>query len=223
MRLVHERASRSPIASREGAAYVEFLLAFMPLFVLFLGIVQVSLLFAADLVVKHAAYRATRAAIVVLDDDPRYYRGEDRNALDGRHATRADVVYQLSRGGVGVQSGEIPQVVGSGPAPSRRASIELAAALVLLPLAPRDGDSVADAIGSEGLQSAIDETLARLDVDFVRRPSPSYRDAEPITVRVRYRFACRVPLVRALVCDQGGRWLVGEDTLPNQRARLEYR
>src|SRR5690606_6628936 len=62
MRLVHERASRSPIASREGAAYVEFLLAFMPLFVLFLGIVQVSLLFAADLVVKHAAYRATRAA-----------------------------------------------------------------------------------------------------------------------------------------------------------------
>src|SRR5690606_30203819 len=129
------------------------------------GIVQVSLLFAADLVVKHAAYRATRAAVVVLDDDPRYYRGEDRNAIGGRRATRADVVHRLARSGVGVASGEIPRVGGSGPAPSRRASVELAAAMVLLPLAPRDGDSVADAIGSEGLARAIDETLARLDVD----------------------------------------------------------
>ncbi len=214
---------RSLARDTRGAAYVEFLLAFVPLFVLFLGIVQVALLFSADLVVKHAAYRATRAAVVILDDDPREYRGEARNAIDGAPATREEVMHRLSRGGVGVGSGEIPRAM-RGASPSRRGSIELAAALVLLPLAARERDaSVAGAIGSDGLDRAIDDTLSRLNVDFVARPSARYRPAEPITVRVRYRVACRVPVVRNLVCRSGSHWLVGEDSLPNQRAELEYR
>lgn len=207
-----------------GAAYVEFLVAFVPLFVLFLGVVQVSLLFSADLVVKHAAYRATRAAVVVLDDDPRHYRGEERNALGGAPVSPADVVHRLSRGGIGVESGEIPLAVRTTAPPSRRASVELAAALVLLPLAAQERErSVAGAIGSDGLVRSVEDTLSRLEVAFVERPSARYRAAEPIRVRVRYRFACRVPVVRNLVCDGGSTWLVAEDTLPNQRAEIPYR
>ena len=44
--------------SEEGAAYVEFLLAFVPILTLFLGLVQIGLLYAGNLVVQHAAHRA---------------------------------------------------------------------------------------------------------------------------------------------------------------------
>ena len=67
-----------------GVVYVEFLLAFVPLFTLFLGIAQLVLLWGGRLVVGHAASRAARTASVVLDDDPRYYDHEPRNADHGR-------------------------------------------------------------------------------------------------------------------------------------------
>ena len=66
-----------------GAIYVEFLLVFMPVFLIFLGLVQASLMFAANLIVAHAANVAARAAMVVLDDDPGQYGNEKRNDLTG--------------------------------------------------------------------------------------------------------------------------------------------
>ena len=219
------------VRDRRGAAYVEFILAFLPLFIFFLGIVQIALLYGASLVVEHSALRAVRTAAVVLDDDPRYYGGEDRNVLDGRNADTDDVVAKLSAMGVGVESGEI--AVGErGRTLSRRASIELSAALVLLPLAPHEEpDSLADAIGASGLRSSARRTLERLEVDYPRRPNPGldYDDdgnteAERVTVRVRYRYQCAVPIVRRLVCRDGGlnKILEARETLPNHRAHLQY-
>ncbi|MFW6031233.1 MAG: TadE/TadG family type IV pilus assembly protein [Myxococcota bacterium] len=53
--------------------YVEFLVVLMPLLTLWLGMLQLALLYIGQLVVQHASVTACRAAIVVLDDDPGDY------------------------------------------------------------------------------------------------------------------------------------------------------
>lgn len=67
-----------------GAVYVEFLIAFMPLFAFFSGLVQLAVLQTADIVVKHAATVAARAAVVVLPDDPKFYGGAELNHAEGQ-------------------------------------------------------------------------------------------------------------------------------------------
>lgn len=68
------RARLGPfVADRRGAIYVEFLIAFMPLLVLFFCVAQFADLYAARFVVNHAAYRAARAGAVVYPDDPGHY------------------------------------------------------------------------------------------------------------------------------------------------------
>jgi hypothetical protein len=56
-----------------GAVYVEFLIAFMPVFVFFLCLLQLALLFSAKLLVEHAATEGARAAAVVFGDEPGPY------------------------------------------------------------------------------------------------------------------------------------------------------
>jgi hypothetical protein len=63
---------------------VEFLIAFLPLFVVFLSLVQLTGLIVAKLVVQHAASSAVRAAVVVLDDDAENYGGVERNEYSGQ-------------------------------------------------------------------------------------------------------------------------------------------
>lgn len=55
---------------------MEFLVSFIPVFILFLAIVQLSFISAAKLVVRHAAVTGVRAAIVVLEDRKDLYNGE---------------------------------------------------------------------------------------------------------------------------------------------------
>lgn len=62
---------RSLQEDQSAAVYVEFLIVFMPVFILFLGMTQVALMFSAKLVVQHAASAAARSAVVVLPDDPK--------------------------------------------------------------------------------------------------------------------------------------------------------
>ncbi len=57
----------------EGAVFVEFLIAFLPVFTMFLCLLQLALLFAVRLVVDHAAMSTVRAAAVVIGDDPETY------------------------------------------------------------------------------------------------------------------------------------------------------
>ena len=79
--------SRRPnvIDDTRGAAFVEFLIAFLPVYVFFLCLVQLSLLFSVKLVTEHAAVNAARAAAVVIGDEPRRYGGERLHQVtDGR-------------------------------------------------------------------------------------------------------------------------------------------
>lgn len=61
------RASRR-LGPIEGAAYVEFIIAVMPMLAFFWGMMQLNGLLLADLVVRHAAMNAVRAAIVCGSD-----------------------------------------------------------------------------------------------------------------------------------------------------------
>lgn len=74
-----------------GAVYVEFLIAFLPVYTMFLCLIQLGLLFTVRLVVDHAAENAARAAAVVIGDDEEVYDyGEDKHTItpgsdDGRY------------------------------------------------------------------------------------------------------------------------------------------
>ena len=57
--------------AREGAVYVEFLIAFLPVFTFFCCLLQLMLIYTADIVMRHAAWSAVRAAIVTFPDDPK--------------------------------------------------------------------------------------------------------------------------------------------------------
>ncbi len=58
------RAVEPSLRSNSGSAYVEFIIAVVPRLVLFWGIMQLNGLLLADLVARHAAVHAVRAAIV---------------------------------------------------------------------------------------------------------------------------------------------------------------
>ena len=62
-----------------GAIYVEFLIAFLPLLVLFFCVAQFADLYAARFVVNHAAYRTARAGAVVYPDDPEHYNAVSKD------------------------------------------------------------------------------------------------------------------------------------------------
>jgi hypothetical protein len=66
-------SGRHALAASEGAVFVEFLIAFLPVYVFFLCVLQLGLLFTVKLLTEHAAVSAARAAAVVLADDPRHY------------------------------------------------------------------------------------------------------------------------------------------------------
>jgi hypothetical protein len=66
---------------RRGSTYVEFLIVVVPFCLFVVCVLQTALLEFADLVVERSANAAARSAVVVLDDDPRYYQGEPRNKV----------------------------------------------------------------------------------------------------------------------------------------------
>jgi hypothetical protein len=71
-----------------GAVFVEFLIAFLPVFTFFLCLLQLGLLFAVRLVVEHAATNAARAAAVIIGDDPKRYGNQAMNKVEKRDGNR---------------------------------------------------------------------------------------------------------------------------------------
>ncbi|MET0340490.1 MAG: hypothetical protein ABW252_05780 [Polyangiales bacterium] len=70
-------------ADERGAAMVEYLIAFLPVMMLFASIWQVADAYAAHLIVQRAASAAGRAASVVLPDDPFFYGGAPVDVYEG--------------------------------------------------------------------------------------------------------------------------------------------
>ena len=231
-----------------GVVYVEFLLAFPPLFLLFMAICQLSLAATAKLVVQHAATRAARSAIVVLEEDPERFGGTLRGQLSqGGEQPKQGFSDLLA--GLGLADAlplesrnfieRAVDAVGNAVVPqqgARMRPIRNAAYLPLISLAPRSFDATDDRSLASGLRSdfasqLIDSLLytrAASVVTINQGPGsaalvaePVGRDA-PVTVRVTYFYRCSVPIVRSLVCRSLSRLLEGDAELSSERAAEKW-
>lgn len=201
-------------ADQRGAAYVEFLLAFIPLFIMFLGMVQMALMYAGDLVVQHAATRAARAASVVVDDDPRFYDGAPRMRVDGGPSRSSEdaiggILRLFGGGGGGGGGGGI-----GAPGGPRVAAVRQAASMPLVAVSPSmnqlvNSDSIRTAIGSpegRGATGLLIYNDAAMAVTFPTAPGStsyrgSFRPGDQALTRVTYLFHCGVPLASRLMCE----------------------
>jgi hypothetical protein len=181
--------------NERGAVYVEFLIVFFPVFILFLGICQIALVSTARFVVQHAANCAARSAVVVLESSP----GDFGGAVRGWVSTGTDRRQQGAR----------------------MAPIRFAAYVPLSVLAPpaawlepriQEG-SIGDAL-AVGMRSRAVAALSYNRVGAVvtlhggplvdeLAPEPIGRKAA-VTVRVTYLYYCSIPIVRAFGCKSIG-------------------
>ncbi len=198
------RISTALVKDERGVVYLEFLLSFMPLFLLFLAIGQYSLIATGRLVVDHAAYLGARSAIVILEDEPSLYGNSARGTL-GTRTSASGVRAAQSLSALG-----LAPPVGGGSVSSRFDAISAAVELGLLSLAKSSrGDSLLSAF-----RLAVDDSpklaLRLTHVATSITLHAKERDETPVTesfdrkasvsVRVVYLMQCRVPLVRNLMC-----------------------
>jgi len=222
-----------------GAVYVEFLFAFVPVFLLFLSICQLALIASAKLVVEHAALAAVRTAIVVLEERPKDYDDAARGSLSsGRpnlQQSADQVLRVLHLTGVG-DARPAPGHGASEQQGARMTPIRAAAYLPLLVLAPREEPplprskpTLAQGV-SGGFEThmafALEYSRAASSVSVHSQPEIDELAHEPIsatapvTVRVNYLFQCAVPLVRSLICRSLATLLAPEEhTLWGNRAQ----
>jgi len=217
--------SRSVLADRRGVVFLELLIAFVPMWTFFLCVLQLAFVAQANLMVKHSADAAARAAVVVLPDDPNEYGGEPEMSVDRNPVTTSDLERVLGR--IATAMRERPSADGVLRAlseetvlnlgRSRLNTIRLAAHIPLMPLAPvdvgRDAQpSIGKAIGSERrLLSALYYQPFALAVTFPGLQGGEATGPE-ITVRVTYAYQCTVPLARRILC-QGFADIEGKEDL----------
>jgi Flp pilus assembly protein TadG len=176
--------------------YVEMLIVTPPLLLLFLGLTQLALVFAAELLVQHAAARAVRAAIVVLPDDAEGadYAGDPLNS---------------------VGSGEGLAAYRAAPAGGRLDAIRKAARLTLSPISPSfdsiASGSIADALAGAGTGTTVAGlvgftawTVAVTFPDGAGGYLSTFGPRDSVTARVTFLYRCAVPLGRELVCSAYG-------------------
>ena len=186
---------RTRAGDQRGVVMIEFVIAFVPVFVLFLGVVQLALLAAAQLVVQHAAIAGARSASVVLDDDPRFYAGAMRGELrreDGEDGPRLAAIRRAVHAPLAAVAPDPRVVRGLFDARAKAPSVERAlgrstdmrfvregarylpvAAALAFPIEP-DGDAVAGSL---------------FDLE------------DRVSVRVSYLLPCVVPIAAQLACD----------------------
>lgn len=197
------------VRDQRGAVYVEFLIVLMPLLVLWLSLAQLCFLGVAKLVVHHAAVTACRAAVVVLDDDPKRYAAAPRGTiLDGEKGTSSPLQAFLDR----IPASDRLPKIASAKGNARYDAIRGAAYLPLLALSP----DYAQLFGSHSLASAFRGRASRVAVGLAATPAlaaitfptepagdelrTDLRGANAVTVRVTYLYACTIPVASKLIC-----------------------
>ncbi len=204
-----------------GAVYVEFLVAFIPFFILVLGMMQLALLYSAHLVVQHAAASAARAAIVVFPDCPARYDGAPENVVNG--GGRGDDPASALASIFGASPPASPFSRGGSSGGARLDAVRFAAGFPLVATSPsldeitHDSDprrqGIYDAIGGTTSPAvrlafgALAYNSVALAVTFPRSVRETqyldrFRDSRAdLTTRVTYLFHCGVPIVSKMACD----------------------
>ena len=201
----------------KGAVYVEFLLVFPPIFLLFLVILQSVMLRTTDIGVRHAASGAVRSAIVVLPDDPVAYKKELKNKItmesDCSEGFSGKFRKVLSK--LGMDTFDVPKS-GKCPGGERLAAIRFGAIMRMLPFSPNPGSILPAGLG-KGLESlgaagwlagaaaysygATAVTFPESHGSAKRKENLSWTHQQDVTVRVSYLAHCGIPIARFFMCD----------------------
>jgi hypothetical protein len=174
------------IADQRGLVMLEFVIAFVRVFMLFLT--------AAQLVVAHAAVCGARSAAVVLDDDPRFYDGALRGEIDRPHKD-------------GPRLAAIRAAV---HAPLTAITPDQSLVRALLGGEARADDlarAVGDASNDRFLLAAESYVRLATAVVFPAEPNGNVLDhgvvilGDRISVRVSHLVPCSVPIVGPWMCE----------------------
>ncbi len=198
--------------SQRGAVYVEFLIVFLPIFLFFLILMQLALLYVGKLGIRHAAGRAARSAVVILDDDPARYEGQARRDLQfsntcGKNAPKS-VFTNLSQAVGGGSSLSIPgkESCDGGP---RVAAVRSVAAAAMAPYAPAAHKLFNISLGDSQLAGAAGKLMyaaAATAVTFPTAPGATQLatqlgENDPVYVRVTHLQICPIPIASLFLCD----------------------
>jgi hypothetical protein len=216
--------------SQQGVVYAEFLIAFTPFFLLFVGGLQLAVVATAHIVVQHAAVQAARVAVVTIDDDPAFYDDGDRKHLQtAGSGDGSDTVQRLlevvalsggtERSGLGARGTErLNRIRNAAYLPLSVLSPTAEQVARWLPFAtdlnPKlADDSIAADLGDNPMMRVITgfgvygRVAAAITFpnapgsDELRDPDDAvFADDEMVTVRVTYLLPCNVPVARDLVC-----------------------
>ena len=204
-----------------GVVYVEFLMSFFPVFLIFLSVCQLSLLTSAKIVVGQAANQGARSAVVVLEEDPTHFDGAKRGNLSAGQPNPEETIEALLSALGQDEASESPEVPDGPQQGARMTPIRTAAYAPLLALSPHDrawieGGSVRDGVTSgfvESLRFALTYTRAASSISIHDDPGSDRLARDPvehgedITVRVSYLFQCSIPLVRSILCKPLSHWV----------------
>lgn len=167
--------------------------------------VQLLWLVLAQLIVQHAAYRAARSAVVLLDDDPQYYRGAPRGQVSPGGDHDHTLLSSLTSG-KSLTSGPLPLSTTS----SRLTGIRQSAYAPLLLLTPPSAWSPTSVRSTFSGPSSRLTTgllwLQAMSAITLRTNSPQREiqshilPDEMVTVRVSLLYPCLIPLLQPLFC-----------------------
>jgi hypothetical protein len=220
---LHSPRLRRPCGKRgsSGAVFVEVLVAIIPVLIFFFGLLQLALLYTARLVVRHAAQRAVRSAVVVLEDDPARFDNTPQGEVTYHdpNSTGAGSTEQFLQGMADVLKVQLPlddvRRMMTSEAGPRLAAIQRAAYMPLSTLAP----APEALLGAFGLTQDLGEGKSNLSQFLVglllynraaamvtlRKPDGSVANCvgptEEVTVRVTYLYFCTMPIAASIMCD----------------------
>lgn len=213
--------------NQSGTASIEFLIAFIPFFLMCLGTIQLALIAVGHIVVKHAAVMATRAAVLVIDDDP--YFDSSEGTKRGHMSTQVSGS-KVDSTPLGIadlpkvpHAGTVSEGSKKGGACDRLSRVRRAAYVPLSVLAPSyfeqlwlgAGPNVESSFGSVPMLRVATGLLLynklASAITFPTEPGGDelhdltsegepFADGDVITTRVNYLFACGVPIARDLIC-----------------------
>jgi TadE-like protein len=201
-------------ADARGAVFVEFIISFIPMFIFFLGITQLSFSYAAKLVVHHAATKAARAAIITEPlpkrDCPEGNSADPNAPRDFGPGTTSmpDPFNQQPDASTGEAAEGTPLQIRA------RAAAYLPLSTLAPPLfAYPTGADAAQAVSSFGGQY-VSRFAAGYFIYNRSHAAVTFRDAngevhlpeyfkqdEMVTVHVSYLQYCMIPLVNRIMCN----------------------